>query len=387
LARAKVIDVLRRFLDDYLRTEPPLCNAQRRAIWALIHCRTPAMGGHLYACKKCGDRAYSYHSCNHKACPQCGRQATADWVDRELGKLVGAPYFMVTFTLPSELRGLFFGPLAKEAYDVFFAATSTALRQKLASPNWFGAQQSGFTGVLHTWNQHLLPHFHIHYIVPGAGIDGDGRVVRVKSANFLVALDPLKIAFRHEFRELFEAKGWRADPAVWHKDWGIHIKPFGSGANAVKYLGAYVSRTAIGDHRIVSMDGPKNNEVTFLWKDRNDGDKIKPERVSGVEFVRRYLRHVLPKGLRSIRYYGYCHPTAKNKREGVRFHTGMPLQVGAAAKEEKSPRGVPSCSCCKEPMEWIMSVGRMVELGPQNDRAPPPPISASAATHPNFGKG
>ena len=134
-----VIDVLRRFLPDYLESNPPLSPDQRRAIWAILHCRTPAMGGHLYACEPCAQRAFAYHSCNHKACPQCGRDATRKWVERELGKRVNAPYFMVTFTLPSELRSLFFGPLAKEAYDLFFLAASTALREKLAVKKHLGA--------------------------------------------------------------------------------------------------------------------------------------------------------------------------------------------------------------------------------------------------------
>ncbi len=141
------------------------------------------MGGHLYACKPCGQRAFAWHSCNHKACPQCGREATGKWVQRELGKRVNAPYFMVTFTLPAELRGLFFGPLAKEAYDLFFAAASAALRQKLAAAKHLGAAVSGFTGVLHTWNQRLLFHPHIHFLVPGAGIDVRGKVVTVKKAD------------------------------------------------------------------------------------------------------------------------------------------------------------------------------------------------------------
>ncbi len=160
-----VIDVLRRFLPAFLRKKPALGEAVRRAIWAITHCRTAAMGGHLHACK-CGAREFTYHSCNHRGCPQCGKAATAEWVERELGKRVGAPYFMVTFTLPEELRCLFFTVMAKEIYHIYFTAAAAALSETLAVPRWLGAVQRGFTIILHTWNQRLNFHPHLHCIVP-----------------------------------------------------------------------------------------------------------------------------------------------------------------------------------------------------------------------------
>ena len=162
--------MLRRFLSDHQRGRPVLHEAQHRAIWAITHCRTATMGGHLHVCPDCGEREFSFHSCNHRSCPLCGRSATAEWVERELNKRVNAPYFMVTFTLPQELRELFFGSQAKEAFDLLFRASSGALSKTLAMPKWLGAQRNGFTGVLHTWNQRLLFHPHIHYLVPSAGL-------------------------------------------------------------------------------------------------------------------------------------------------------------------------------------------------------------------------
>lgn len=311
------------------------------------------MGGHLYACIKCRGKTFAYHSCNHKACPQCGRDTTRKWVARELGKRVGAPYFMVTFTLPAELRGLFSGPLAKEAYDLFFSASSTALSKKLASDKTLRAIVSGFTGVLHTWNQILLFHPHIHYIVPGVGINAQGQVICVKNANFLLHLPLLQKAFRYHFRRMLKAKDWGVDPSVWSKDWGVNIQAFGTGENVIKYLGAYVARTAIGDRRILSMD---ERNVTYQWKDRANHDRIRTSTISGVEFVKRYLRHVLPRGMRSIRYYGFCHPAAKKKRERIRFHTGLPLLLGSYPDKPKdAPTGIPTCPCCDQPMQRISS--------------------------------
>jgi hypothetical protein len=302
---ATVIDALRRFLPAHLREHRhAMGEAQRRAVWAITHCRTAEMGGHLHACGKCATREFHFHSCNHRSCPQCGKDATAEWIERQLGKRVGAPYFMVTFTLPEELRPLFFTPAKKHCYQLFFAAASSALSDTLGNPRWLGAKTSGFTMILHTWNQRLHFHPHLHCIVPGAGINVGGRVVTVKNENFLVPQPALRSVFRARFRDALakERDLPEIDPAVWSKDWGVHLQPFGSGENIIKYLGRYVCRTAIGDSRILSVT---DTHVSFRWKDRANNGAPRIETIPGGEFVKRYLRHVLPRGLRAVRYYGF----------------------------------------------------------------------------------
>ena len=370
-----VIDALRRFLPVHARTHA-LDEAKRRAVWAINHCRTAEMGGHLHACGACGKKEFRFHSCNHRSCPQCGKQATADWVERELGKRVGAPYFMVTFTLPEELRPLFFTEANKAVYQHFFAAASSALSDALANPRWLGAQTSGFTMVLHTWNQRLHFHPHLHCIVPGAGIDANGRVVTVKSANFLVPQPVLRMLFRARFRDLLEDLAKEhplpdIDPAVWHKDWGVHLQPFGSGGSIIKYLGRYVCRTAIGDSRIVAIT---DTHVSFRWKDRANDDAVRVETIPGGEFVKRYLRHVLPRGLRAIRYHGFCHPAAKAKRERIAFHTGRPLLLGPPAV--KAPKPPATCPCCGEPMIRLLTLLPAWRSTP--NRAPPHKLRSCA---------
>lgn len=375
---AAVIDALRRFLPAHLREHHrSMGGAQRRAVWAITHCRSAEMGGHLHACGSCGKREFHFHSCNHRSCPQCGKNATAEWVDRQLGKRVGAPYFMVTFTLPEELRPLFFTSEAKLIYQLFFASASSALSDTLANPRWLGAATSGFTMILHTWNQRLHFHPHIHCIVPGAGINAAGRVVSVKNANFLVPQPALRSVFRARFRDGLgdlakEHDLPEIDPAVWQKDWGIHLQPFGSGENIIKYLGRYVCRTAIGDSRITSIT---DTHVSFRWKDRANGNASKIETLPGAEFVKRYLRHVLPRGLRAVRYYGFCHPAAKAKRERIAFHTGRPLLIGAAALVPEKPPRIVSCPCCGEPMKILLRLLPSWSPG----RAPPPTKKRSRA--------
>ena len=373
---ATVIGALRRFLPDFLREHPLGDRARRRAVWALTHCRTATMGGHVHACEKCGTTHFAFHSCNHRSCPQCGKQDTADWVERELGKRIGAPYFMVTFTLPQELRALFFTPAAKVIHEIFFAAASEALSATLANPRWLGARRSGFTMILHTWNQRLHFHPHIHCIVPGAGFDREGRVVRVKSPGFLVPQPVLRATFRHLFEQKLHALRQRpeqatlpgVEAAVWKKDWGVHLQPFGDGQRIIQYLGTYVCRTAISDARILAVS---ETTVTFSWKDRAHGNAKRTETISGVEFVSRYLRHVLPLGLRAIRRYGYCHPAAKILRERLAFHTGIPLNLDA--EEPPVPKPAPVCHCCKQemaPLERILARWKMGRDPPQNTPCP-----------------
>jgi hypothetical protein len=356
-----VIGALRRFLPEFLTTNPVLSPPQRRALWAINHCRTAALGGRFLGCQPCGQIHFAYHSCNHKACPQCGKSATAAWVQRELAKRVNAPYFMVTFTLPAQLRECFFGPLAKEAYDLFFAAVSGALAEKLATDKGLRAHLNGFTAVLHTWNQRLGFHPHIHCLVPGAGLNDRGRPVRVKKADFLIYQAHLQAAFRQHLGRLLAEHGWQTHPDAWGRKWGVHIKGVGSGVAAVKYLGAYVARTAISDRRVMNV---QDHGVTFWWKDRSDGNRRKIRTVPGVEFVRSYLRHVLPKGLRSIRYYGFCHPAARAKRLRVQFHTGMAMLVGGQAGPPQPTRPV-CCPQCGQPMRLILDLSRRgVQRGP-----------------------
>jgi hypothetical protein len=231
-----------------------------------------------------------------------------------------------------------------------YGALRQSLARALAGPRWLGAVKSGFTLVLHTWNQRLGFHPHLHGIVPGAGLDAKGRVVTVKSPDFLVPIPVLRQGFRQTFRTgLAALRAHHAlppvDPAVWGKDWGVHLQPFGDGTRAIQYHGAYICRTAIGDARILAVS---DTHVTFRWKDRAHQSRSRTEHLEGPVFARRYLLHVLPKGLRTVRHYGYAHPAAKATRERVAFHTGRPLHLPVRPPKPAAPAYL--CPCCGEPM-------------------------------------
>lgn len=375
---ATVLGALRRFIPELLQRAPALSPPQYRAIWAITHCRTPALGGRAFACKQCGHVHFAYHSCNHKACPQCGAQAAHRWVQRELAKLINAPYFLVTFTLPAQLRPCFFGPRDQQAYQLFFQAVSGALSEKLAADKALRAPINGFVAVLHTWTQKLEFHPHIHCLVPGAGLNQRNQFVRVKKPQFLLYLPHLQAAFRQHLYRLLKEKDWPVDPQVWRKDWGVHIQPSGSGASALKYLGTYVSRTAITNARMIRV-GP--DSVTFRWKDRADGNRRRELTLSGVEFARRYLRHVLPAGLRSVRYYGFCHPTAKANRMRVQLHSGRPVQFGDTSTllAGQAASGGRACPRCGQPTRLVFCWSACYDnRGPPSTQRPKPFSSLAA---------
>lgn len=372
MPRGTLAGLLRRFLPEYLR-RTVLTPAQARAAWAILHCRTPAMGGHLHHCPDCSLRRFLYHSCNHRSCPLCGGADTAAWVARELARRVNVPYFMVTFTLPQPLRAVFAGPGEADAYRVFFAAASQALREVLANPRWLGARHSGFTMVLHTWNQQLHFHPHIHAIVPGTGEAAEGRVGTVKSSAFLVPQPVLRARFRNLIRQLCghltAAPG--NDHPVWQEDWGVDIRPFGDGANIVRYLGAYVCRTAIGDSRI---SGFHEDSVTFSWTDRSRGNAKRTLRLTAEQFLARYLRHVAPRGLRTIRRYGFLHPASHKRQQRIAFHTGIALlELDPPADSSPTDHHHPLCPCCGKPMRRVGSIPPAWKTPPSRylPRAPP----------------
>jgi hypothetical protein len=203
-------------------------------------------------------------------------------------------------------------------------------------------------------------------------------VVTVRRPKYLVSQPELCARFRDRFRQKLAEltathpqEPWPAiAPEVWEMHWGVYLQPFGDGCNAIKYLGTYVCRTAIGDSRMVAVD---ESHVSFRWKDRAHGNVRRVETVSGVEFVARYLRHVLPGGMRAIRRYGFCHPAAKVKRERVAFHTGRTLHIGPVPPPP--PKPVRTCPCCGAPMKVILRIlpawrTRATESG-TSGRAPP----------------
>jgi hypothetical protein len=271
-----------------------------RAMDDIKRCRTEALGGQLYFCDQCQEPHYSYHSCKNRHCPKCQNDQANEWLDNQKNLLLPVSYFMVTFTLPEELRSLARSHQQIVYNNNLFRASSEALLELASDPRFVGGKV-GAVGVLHTWTRDLFYHPHVHYIATGGGLSADGRWMPSRR-DFLVHVKPLSILFRAKFRDLLKQTDLfnLVDQRVWSKDWVVHSQPVGSGEAAFKYLAPYIFRVAISNSRILSLE---DGRVTFSYKD-SATDQTRYSTIPAEEFIRRFLQHVLPKGFVKVRYYG-----------------------------------------------------------------------------------
>ncbi len=277
--------------------------SHRRAMQDIEHCRTPSLGGQLYFCPQCEEQRYSYHSCKNRHCPKCQNEQANDWLREQSELLLPTHHFLVTFTLPAELR-----PLArshqKTIYNLLFRASSAALQQLAQDPRFVGARL-GMVGVLHTWTRQLLYHPHVHYIVTGGGLTDDLHW-RIARKDFLVPVKALSPIFRAKFREALKQTELftQVPPRTWRKDWVVHSEAVGSGQQAFQYLAPYIFRVAISNNRLRSLE---QGTVTFSYKE-SATDQLKRCTLTAHEFIRRFLQHVLPNRFIKVRYYGLLSP-------------------------------------------------------------------------------
>lgn len=318
----EVADVLHAQGDHFLERHPWLSVQQRTVLRALRRCRTAALGGHLDQCGTCGHRAISYNSCRNRHCPKCQAQARERWLAARQRELLDVPYVHVVFTLPHALDPVCHRNAAC-LYHLLFRASAATLLEVAADPRHLGAD-IGFLSILHTWGQTLVRHPHVHCVVPAGGFSPDRRRwIRPKYAGFFLPVKVLSRVFRGKFVEglrrayargeldLGGATASLRDPARWHTfvdalfrtDWVVYAKPAFAGPAAVlRYLGRYTHRVAISNHRLIAFDGER---VTFRWKDYTHNGQWRTMTLTAMEFLRRFVQHVLPRGFVRIRQWGY----------------------------------------------------------------------------------
>jgi hypothetical protein len=337
--------------------------AHRLVMKAIEQCRTEAMGGHVYHCHDCDETQYSYHSCKNRHCPKCQNGTAEEWLDRQQDLLLPVSYFMLTFTLPAELKHLARSN-QKCIYNLLFRA-SAAATQKLANDSRFVGGQIGMIGMLHTWTRDLNYHPHVHYLVPGGGLSDDGQSWLPSREDFLVHVKPLSTLFQAKFRDaLQQTELFDQVPAkVWDQDWVVHCKKVGDGVGALKYLAPYIFRVAISNNRILSF---VDNKVTFRYTTSDTG-KTQYCTVTAEEFIRRFLQHVLPKGFIKVRYYGFFSSGNRHRLHQVRRLLGGSVSVHAAdnGQHDVSPTDQNlRCPKCGKEMQL------MQKLRPQRFRPP-----------------
>jgi hypothetical protein len=325
----EVADIIRRHGKSFIeKNRSWLTWLQVRVLFAIEHCRTAALGGHLDRCSQCGREATSFNSCRSRHCPKCQTNARNKWLIERGKELLPVKYVHVVFTIPHELLWLALQN-KKVVYDLLFHASAATLLEMAADPKHLGAE-IGFLSVLHTWGQNLQHHPHIHCVIPAGGLSLDhqewihprypfflpvkvlSRVFRGKfTAGLKCAFHQGKLVFPGTLKPLAEAKAFHAFlRPLFHHDWVVYAKrPFGGPQHVLQYLARYTHRVAISNHRIVHV---ADGEVTFRWKDYAHQSKQKLMTVTAEESLRRFLLHTLPRGFVRIRFCGFL----ANRRRG-----------------------------------------------------------------------
>lgn len=344
--------------------------SHKKAMQDIGQCRTPALGGKVFACPEHPDQVeYSYHSCKNRACPKCQNGETTRWLEKQKENLLPVDYFLVTYTLPEPLREIARSN-QKMIYDIFFKTSAKTFMELAGEKKHLGGK-AGMMGILQTWANDMGYHVHIHYIVPGGALSFDGtKWLPHKYEDWFLPVKALSARFRKRLKQELQSRGFidEVDSGVWSKDWVVHCEPVGKGIEVLKYVAPYVYRVAISNNRIESLDDGK---VAFRFKDNTD--QWQRRTLNAEEFIRRFLQHVLPKGFVKIRYYGFL--AARHRKESllnVRTLLDETPESPAAPQAESQPvnangNEIHYCPICKRTMVLIREFYRNVYW----ERAPP----------------
>ena len=328
----EVAHVFRKYGEAFRCSHPqPLSHL--KVMHAIEVCRTARLGGHIEKCDDCGAETNAYNSCRNRHCPKCQTLAKAKWLQAHKAELLPVAYFHNVFTLPHEIN-----PIAlcnkKVTYIILFRSVSETLLQFGKNPDNGLGGKIGFLSVLHTWDQKINDHFHLHCIIPAGALSYDGARWIPGNEEFLFHVKALSKVFRGKFIDYLEKafnKGELIFPGntehlgtkegfkdlknqLFAKDWVVYSKrPFSGPEKVLDYLGRYTHRVAISNHRIVNLEDGK---VTFTYRDRKDNNKSKKLTLEATEFIRRFLLHVLPNGFMRIRQFGFLANRSKRKDLG-----------------------------------------------------------------------
>lgn len=330
-------DVFHQFYAAF-RQKHSVLPSQEQAAFDIMNCMTSAMGGGLHRCNDCTELFYSYHGCRNRSCPKCHGRQTAEWLAKRQAEAFPCPYFHVIATVPSELRDLF-KRHQKIFYGILMQSAARAVCELASDRHYIGAEP-GILAILHTWTTLLFFHPHVHMLVTGGGVTVDrcnrGGDWRECAPDYLVPVKKLSRMISKKFSEALLQEHpelhSQIPKAVWKREWCSFCKSFGTGHEAVlKYLARYVFRIAITNARILAMD---ESNVTLRCKNNETGE-WEIHKVPGVEFLRRFMQHVLPHGFHKVRYYGLWSPARRKQQQRVHLllaqkmllvESGQPLE-------------------------------------------------------------
>ena len=277
----------------------------KKAMTAMQNCRTEQCGEIFVKCPDCGETESFYHSCGHRSCPNCQNHETTKWIEKQQQKLLPVQYFLITVTVPYELRDPIWRN-QRACYDILFSSSVSAMCEIAENKKYLGGE-IGMTGVLHTHARNLDFHPHIHFIVPGGAVDKKNKLWKKKRGKYILPWKKLSLLFKGKFLAALKEKGINFPYSVYKKEWRVNIINAGNGEAGLLYLSKYLYKGVIFEKRIHSNN---DGTVTFSYTESETG-KTKYRKMRGEDFLFLILQHVLPKGFRRCRNYGFLHGNAK----------------------------------------------------------------------------
>ncbi len=314
-------EIFRAFGPEYMASfGASMPNEHNKVIKAIIQCRTEACGMVVYKCNKCGVQHTSFRSCGNRHCPACQNHKTKQWVEGQMKRQLPGHHFMITFTVPEQLRR-FIRSNQRTAYAAMFMASSQTLIKLTPDPKFIGGDLPGFFGVLHTWGRQLQYHPHIHYIVPGGAILKEDGSWHPSRKEIYLPVKAMSKIFRAKFcDEMKKAELLsQISPNVWKIDWNVNSQAIGSSKSSIKYLDndrTLYFKVAISDHRIVKVK--VEDRVVFIRYKKTGSERWRTMELDAMEFLRRFLQHVLPTGFMKVRYYGFLSPSSSISLDQIR---------------------------------------------------------------------
>ena len=311
--KIEIADIFRRFESEY-NEQHEMVREQQKAFNAIMNCRSQESGGHSLKCDNCGNVQYAYNSCRNRHCPKCQYLKQVVWVDKLKARLLPVKYFHIVFTIPSSMHKLVYANQAI-CYDVLMKSASQAILKAGENPCFLGAK-TGCVAILHTWGQALTYHPHVHLLVPAGGFDSDMLEWRQSEDDFFAPVKALSSLFRGIFAQniykhvddlIPDSNGEKTDidflkKMIYKTSWNVFAKPaLNNAENVIEYLGRYTHRVAISNARLLKIEDEK---IHFVWKDYRQNGMTKVMKIKAVEFINRFMMHILPCGFYKIRYYG-----------------------------------------------------------------------------------
>jgi hypothetical protein len=346
-----------------------LLPSHKQAMADIQACRTAYFGGHIDRCDHCGREVYVYHSCCNRHCPKCHREQTERWLEKQKARLLPCSYYLLTFTLPQELRALALAN-QKKIYGLLMRCAAAALKKLARDPRDLGASL-GCLAVLHTWTRTMLYHPHVHLLVTAGGLSADATEwIKPRHSAFLVPVEALMTIFRAKICAALKKAHLLTDvpSSLWKKKWVVHCQPAGHGEKVLQYLARYVFRIAITNSRLEKIE---NGQVTFRYRDSRS-QEVRHVTLAGTEFIRRFLLHVLPRGCAKVRHYGILSNSCRRSLEKARgllpSSSSNTISDSAPIRSSDPPASFQKNSVCP-----YCKVGHLIQIDflPRYRREPP----------------